>query len=391
MINLSSITNTYLFLFFIFYFTTYPLRVFFLNENFSIIYVQLILTPFLIFFYINNINVLVKFKKNDLLYMGLIICIILLYIINIIHFDFPKLLLSTFYKYVNFSFLFLIFFIIKNNIKIHSLNNLQWLFFVLSVMTFIGVLCNSFLLRIPLGAVLSEKYFIGQFIRAGGGYLDPNFLSINIISLLFLSLVYINNYWLKNISVIMLFISYFLTFSRGAIVFGTIFTLAYLFYRNKKTIKVLIFSILFFMLVTYFIIDFFDMTYLFDRFTNEEGQSSTDDRFYQYNSFLSLIEEKFTLSNFILGFGGMDFFILNFGVALHSFWLNLILDIGILAPFIIIVLLFHFFFSSRNVFSKYLLAFWLLQASVLPNVPDTLFFIFILSLLPTPQREKDNI
>lgn len=392
MIRFNTFFQFYIFSFIAFYFATYPLRVYTQNQKLSIMPLMIgVLTPLLIFLYVNtarNRTYSIFIDKKAIFPLNLILSILLLYSINIVFYYPSPMLYATFIKYIIYSSLLIVFLMMKNNIQIFSFKKIQWLITILSVITFVAVIYNSFFWRIPQGVELLPKYFIGPFIRAGGGYLDPNFLSINIIVLIFLSLTYIENRLVKAISLIMLFIAYFLTFSRGAMIFGTIILLMYLFNKNKKAWQWSLTFLFLVFLITYITLEYFDLTFLFDRFYNEEGQSSTEDRLFQYRSFLYVLENSFSLKNLFFGFGGLDYFVANFGVALHSFWLNLILDIGLLAPFIIIVLWIYFFKNTKNYFSKYLLVFWFLQESFLPNLPDTLYLIFILSLLNTSTKES---
>ena len=385
----------YIFLFVITYFITYPLKVYKQNEDISILYLFVgILTPIIFFLYVHILNrkkTSFVIEKNLLIVYLLILSILLLYSVNILHYNQLKILPEIFMNYLSYSVLLTIFLIIKDRIHISSFKALQWLILALTSATFLALIHNSFLYRIPIGKEILPKYFIGPIIRAGGGYIDPNFLSINIFALIFLSYTYIDRIILRVGSLALLFLSLFLTFSRGAIIFGTIVLFIYLFNNKKKSVKWFALILILLLIISILIVYYFDLTFLFDRFTNEEGSSSTQDRLFQYRSFLSLVYDNASIKNVIMGFGGQDYFISKFGVALHSFWLSLILDIGFLAPLIILALWFYFYKNAKNNFAKYLLVFCIMQLSFLPNLPDTLYLSFILSLLNDKKNNTNEL
>jgi len=269
------------------------------------------------------------------------------------------------------------------------------LFFILSLSTFIGTFLNSILWQIPYGVEINEKYIVGIFLRAGAGYLDPNFLAMNIVILFFLNFLFIpNKSIIKLINLLMLASAIFFTFSRGSWIFFALLFFIYIYKEKKITItraKIFKFVILLFIFLVILVSigDFYiDFNSILRRFSDEEGMSSVNDRFYQYYSALNYFYSNLDFSSLILGFGGADIFKNLYGVHLHNFFLGSILDTGFLGVLIIIFLWIYFFITSNNVITKYLLIYWFLQANTLPNMPDSLFLIFIISLVSIRQRSQ---
>lgn len=147
------------------------------------------LTPVVIFAYLTDSSVnkksLINVNRKYIVLFGMILLIPLLYLVNIVYYGPTPILYKNFISYVNFSTLLLIFLTIIKDIQIPSSVKVQWLLFALSLITLLAVIYNSFFWRIPEGVTLLPKYFVGPFIRAGVGYLDPNYFSINIIILFF--------------------------------------------------------------------------------------------------------------------------------------------------------------------------------------------------------------
>lgn len=389
-IELSRLSNVYFLTFLVAYFLTYPLRVILRDPGISFVNYQVaIFAPIVLFggIYLKARVGYFRFPKSDVFPLLLLFSILMLYSANCLFFEKNFFLYMTFIKYCNYSFLLVSFMVLCKKFAIEKNNIIQIILTVLSSITFISIIYNSLFWRVPGGVEISSKYFVGPFLRAGAGYLDPNFLSINIVILLFLCLVFIRSNALKFLSSIILALSCFLTFSRGAIIFGT-FILVFYMYRESKRRLVFLASLTITLLLSMFAFNYFDITFIFRRFTDAEGLSSTEDRLYQYQAFFEYFMNNFEIYNSFLGFGGLDFFIERFQVALHSYWLNIVLDIGFIGPIIILLLWFIFFKNSYNDFSRYLLVFWFLQATFLPNLPDTLFLIFSLSLVKVQGVER---
>lgn len=389
-IELHRLSSVYFLSFLVAYFLTYPSRVIFRDPDISLVNYQVAIFAPLVFFSVIYLKARARgfcFARANVLPLVLLFSVLMLYSVNCLFFKKNFFLNLTFIKYCNYTFLLISFMLVCKRVAMVKSNFTQIVLAVLSSVTFVAIIFNCLFWRIPSNVEISSKYFVGPFLRAGAGYLDPNFLSINIVILLFLSLVLIKANVLKVLSSIVLVLACFFTFSRGAIVFGTLVLVFYI-YREYKRRIVFVSSLTIILLLLIFVYNCFDISFIFRRFTDAEGQSSTEDRFYQYQAFFEYFMNNFEIYNSFLGFGGLDFFIERFQVALHSYWFNLILDIGLIGPIIILLLWFYFFKNSHNSFSRYLLVFWFLQASFLPNLPDTLYLIFSLSLVKVQGVER---
>lgn len=365
------------------YFLTYPTRVFLINPDVSLINIILLtLAPMVLIrqFLLDGPQARIV-PKHDLYAFGIMLILLLLYGVNAAYANFSKSITATLIKYLSYSAVFLTFAITAKQIKYKNNAILTSICFSLSLFTFLAIILNSFFWRIPPNAELMDKYFIGPFIRAGGGYLDPNFLSINIIILLFFSLTHVKNNYLRPICVLLLSASVFLTFSRGALIFGFLSLIFYLIIQKKISPLKLLPWALILAGISLLLIWQYDLDFVFSRFSSNEGKSSTDDRLYQYYQFLKLVENQIGIENLFIGFGGLDIFIRDFHVALHSFWLNLILDVGFIAPLLILLLWAMYFIKAKEFYLKALLLFWFAQITFLPNLPDALFMILIMSVV----------
>ncbi|MGE0111606.1 MAG: hypothetical protein AB7S73_08520 [Aquabacterium sp.] len=232
--------------------------------------------------------------------------------------------------------------------------------------------------RLPTDLIepLDGKYFVGPFLRAGAGYLDPNFLAINLIILLVFSR-YINIGRVSRFIVASsCLIGIFLTFSRAAWLVSAILIVAAL-VRNRSTVLAMAaIGVAVIGLATNQ--DLFLDEGLFRRFVDEEGASSTADRLRQYVGALSELQNvSFESASF--GVGGPDVFFIKHGAHLHNFYLGAFIDGGLISVIAPLVALLLTFWWTGGV-SRLLIATWVAMSLFLPNVPDTLYFVISLAV-----------
>lgn len=232
--------------------------------------------------------------------------------------------------------------------------------------------------RLPEDLVepLDGKYFVGPFLRAGAGYLDPNFLAINLIILLVFSR-YLNIGRVSRFIVVSsCLIGVFLTFSRAAWLV-TAMLMAGALVRNKSTVLAML-AIGVAVIGLAVNQDLFLDEGLFRRFVDEEGASSTADRLRQYVGALSELQNvSFESASF--GIGGPDVFFIKHGAHLHNFYLGAFIDGGFISVSASLVALLLTFFWTGGV-SRLLIATWVAMSLFLPNVPDTFYFVISLAV-----------
>ncbi len=240
-----------------------------------------------------------------------------------------------------------------------------------------AALNSSYRLPSDLSEPINEKYIVGPLLRAGAGYLDPNFLAINLIILLVISYHFSFGKIARYLITTTCMLGIFLTFSRAAWLVTAAIWIA-LTWRTQKTSFWLIAIGSFAAISSQFSDEITSENGLFRRFFDEEGSSSTADRFHQYSGALSEIFNASTEKLFF-GMGGPDSFFQSYGSHLHNFYLGSFIDGGVLSTCLpIVALLSTFYISDRT--SRWLLASWFSMSLFLPDVPDTLFLAVSLAL-----------
>jgi len=113
---------------------------------------------------------------------------------------------------------------------------LKYVVIIGSVSYAIAAILNS-TYRLPSDLIepLGDKYFVGPFLRAGAGYLDPNFLAINLIVLLVVSSHFTMGTASRLIVASACLIGIFLTFSRAAWLVAAVLIASTLI-NNRKSI-----------------------------------------------------------------------------------------------------------------------------------------------------------
>lgn len=241
----------------------------------------------------------------------------------------------------------------------------------------ISALLNStYRLPTDLNEPLSEKYFVGPLLRAGAGYLDPNFLAINFIVLMVLSSYFSFGKSTRLVITSACVIGIFMTFSRAAWLITAALLLMPII-NGKSFIKIGFLGILLVLGVT------IGQTWISDegllrRFVDEEGASSTADRLRQYLGAINELENM-TVESALFGSGGADAFFVKYGAHLHNFYLGAYVNGGLLLVFtsIAVILLTYYWTDS---FSRKLIISWFAMSLFLPNVPDTFFATISIAL-----------
>jgi len=234
----------------------------------------------------------------------------------------------------------------------------------------ISAILNS-LYRLPtdFNDPLNEKYFVGPFLRAGAGYLDPNFLSINLIILMVLSSYFSFGKSTRFIIISACVIGIFMTFSRAAWLITAVLLVMPIITR-KSYIKLGVFGILCVLGVA------IGQTWitdegLFRRFVDEEGASSTADRLRQYLDAINELQNM-TIETALFGIGGADAFFVKYGAHLHNFYLGGFISGGMLLVFASIATILLTYYWTGGVSRKLVIA-WFAMSLFLPNVPDTFY------------------
>lgn len=248
---------------------------------------------------------------------------------------------------------------------------------IVSISCFAAVILNSVFRHVPQDFLVSydKKYLVGIFFRAGAGYMDCNFLASFFIINMLISYKVLASSFGRSICIGLLFVSVVLTFSRAGLILAMICILYFSLTGFKLNIKSVanlsVGAILFFSLLI------LNAETIFERFVGAEGESSTDSRLNQYNSFFSHIAENVSASNVLFSYGGQDTFMLYYGEHLHNFILSSIMEIGWISTLIYMVALFIFWINfCKSGISKLAFICTLAIMSVLPTTPESIFFMF---------------
>ena len=243
----------------------------------------------------------------------------------------------------------------------------------------LAIILNS-LGAIPPEIRLENKYFYGVFIRAGGGYVDPNALGLTVIITLAI-------FWQKLThskiltfaSVITAIIAAAFTFSRTTQIMTIAFFLlkSRLLSSNSKNLKlpILIGSIT----ILFYISASIDLSVFFERYSSDEGASSTNDRIRQIKLFLEILNQS-EPHEILLGYGGQPSFQMITGSAMHATILTILLDVGAI-PFVGMILFYLFSLIFSTTKKEFLFRFLcILSNQMLPFIPE-LFFLYVFYVL----------
>jgi hypothetical protein len=325
----------------------------------------------------------IRVKRRELSAMFLLGVIVFAYLLNGVLADNDSVFQQSLYKHAAFTMLLVVLMTFHGRVGFVVPNQrIAWLVTFLSLATLTAVVLNSLFVRIPSDVLLLDKYYVGHLVRAGGGYLDPNFLSLNIASLIFVALMMVSRGSpLRWVNLTMLLVALFLTFSRGAYVFISLSVLM-LFLRGSKSERRLVAGITVIAIALFFwLTELYGASFLFRRFADEEGISSTDDRLRQYAQALDYIASNFEVQNLFRGFGGMGVFYAQHAVHVHNYLLAGVLEVGLIPILLLMALFTYFFRTAGTLQAKLYLVFAGLQLMILPNLPDPLYLGFAISLV----------
>lgn len=387
-ITVSPAASGFFLAFAIAYYVSYPARVFCADSELEIF--RPILAVCFIVFVVRHLGEVwsgrgvIRVASRDALVIALMVLVVASYGVNAMIFDYDELIVHAFYKNAAFALVVAVFLLFRGRLRMRGDDGgLCALVTTLVAMTCIAVILNSVFQRLPLTLpFLDEKYFVGPLVRAGGGYLDPNFLSLNIVSLLFVTLMALpNRRLLRWANVALLLACVFLTFSRGAYLFVAVslFLLALKGSRGERR-AVLALALIVAMAVM-ILLHVYGADFLFRRFSDEEGASSTNDRLFQYSSAFEYLAANFGPGNLFIGFGGLTTFQERYGMHLHNYLLALLLDIGVLPALCLLGVYLYFVCTAETLYGRLYLALAGLQLMSLPDSPDPLYLGFVIALL----------
>jgi hypothetical protein len=251
-----------------------------------------------------------------------------------------------------------------------------------------AILNSTYRLPTDLIEPLDAKYFVGPFLRAGAGYLDPNFLAINLITLLIFSNYITMGKMVRLIVISACVIGIFMTFSRAAwLVTAALLIMPII---NKKSfIQIGVILILGVLSLSIGQSWLFDDDGLFRRFFDEEGASSTADRVRQYIGAISELQ-NISFESAFFGIGGADTFFSKYGAHLHNFYLGAFVDGGVLSVIIPLVTLLLTYYWTSGI-SRRLITAWFAMSLFLPDVPDTFYLTIALAVVLGLSTSKNSV
>lgn len=371
--------EVYLAVFLFGYYMSYPAKVLLTNSQASTLVASTIVGWIYIFFYFFN-N---KKRLSDRVSPRRIIifCMLVAAATNVTlsakYHDFPSTLTFDANKYIIYLGACTPMIMISKNGISKSSFILKYTIILSSVAYAISAILNS-AYRLPtnLTEPISEKYFVGPFLRAGAGYLDPNFLAINLIILMIISGYFSYEKSARFIITSACVIGVFMTFSRAAWLVTAALLLAPIINR-KSVIKIGLIGMLGILFLTVGQTWISDEG-LFRRFVDEEGASSTADRLRQYYGALNELQNM-TIESALFGMGGPDAFFIKYGAHLHNFYLGGFISGGVLSLTIPIITLLLTYYWTRGISRKIIVA-WFAMSLFLPNVPDTFYVIISIAV-----------
>lgn len=364
--------EVYLAIFVFGYYMSYPAKVFLTNTEASTLAASAIVGWLYIFFYLVN--------KKERFFDGIsprriiILCALTIAALNVTlsakYQNFPLTLTHDANKYI----IYLgactpMIMISKGGISKSSLI-LKYTISLSAISYAISAILNStYRLPTDLNEPINEKYFVGPFLRAGAGYLDPNFLAINLIILLVFSSYFSFGRGARFIVTSACVVGILMTFSRAAwLVTATLLVMPVIHKRSFTRIGIIgIAGVLGLTIGQTWITD----EGLLRRFVDEEGASSTADRLRQYVGALNELQNV-TMESALFGIGGADAFFVKYGAHLHNFYLGAFISGGALLVIVSIATLISTYYWTNGI-SRKLIAAWFLMSLFLPNVPDTFY------------------
>ncbi|TXG76608.1 hypothetical protein E6P97_03255, partial [Patescibacteria group bacterium] len=209
-----------------------------------------------------------------------------------------------------------------------------------------AILNSTYRLPTDLDEPINAKYFVGPLLRAGAGYLDPNFLAINMIILMIISGYFLYGKGTRFFITSACVIGVFMTFSRAAWLVTAILLLVPII-NKKSVIKMGVVCMLGVFALTIgqsWISD----EGLFRRFLDEEGASSTADRLRQYFGAINELQNM-TIESALFGIGGPDAFWAKYGSHLHNFYLGAFISGGLLLVIIQIATLILIYYWTHGI------------------------------------------
>lgn len=229
--------------------------------------------------------------------------------------------------------------------------------------------------RIPAGAEIHPKHFYNGTMRAGAGYVDPNALGLTLICSIAIVWSEISKHEaLKYFAIVVAAFASIETYSRGVQITLFLFVL----FSLRETLSFRKFALIFVFASFILAVSFhnFDHEFLllFQRFFNDEGQSSVIDRVRQYNIFFDLLSYG-KISNFLSGFGTQVHFKDLAGVHLHSLLGAVVIDAGFIPAIFLIAFLVSIWLGTRGFYARAFSLSLIFVTMVLPFIPELLFSV----------------
>ena len=376
---MSNAINLYFILFITGYFATYPIRVLATNNDLSILPITLIPGALLLGFVALTKLKHIRINGQGLLILGLLAIIVLFYSVNVSTFSASPSLKGLYDKHLVFFIAVAPLLLFYRHITLKSGNIwLSTLLLGLALLQVVGAILNSVFIQLPIAPEeLLDKYYVGFLLRAGAGYLDPNFLALNFLLLLFLARAVVSSNVVKTIIQFSLFSAIILTFSRSAWVMLLLFSTVATFKESR--INAGLFAI-FLLGILVLLIANSDLAVMFRRFTDDEGTGSLNDRIDQYTIALDLFNRKYGFDTILLGFGGPDWFKFSYGRHLHNFYMGMVVDAGFISLGALLLLIGYFLTIVKNEW-RLMGVIWVVSVIVLPSVPDTLYLTLVLGIV----------
>lgn len=363
------------FIFLLGYLLTYPAKVFTRSQSLSLVTIAIAI---IILACIVGMKLFLnaKIQRNSLV---IILFLYLFYISVILNFlvfqdNYYSLLI---YKYGIYTSVLFLFFILKPEFTIKKNKYLDFGLLSTAIFMLSAAILNSFFQRLPSGLdELSYQYYIGPFfVRAGGGYIDPNYLGMLLGFCIYFISQFAFRKWVAICCYLAIAVSILLTFSRGALMASAIIILL-IALKKKSTLKYIVFSGIFLIITFVF---WGDEIVFFERFTSTEATSSTDSRFEQYHIFYNYISNHFEIQNFIIGFGGMNRFVELANIALHNFFMSIFFDFGLIGTILSLVITLLFFLKCNDFAKRLLFIYIMIIMQFQHNLPDTVYFLYLIS------------
>lgn len=383
--------------FFLAYIISYPVQVFTLGEMSGLFGLFIAISFLLLLLNIFSVRGPLKIDKKTIFIINIMAILPISYLISY-YVNPDEYYSSILFKTLVLFILFVVLLFPRNlslfisNIHTKSLNIYKpglftsWVIFGIPISIMLLAAIKNSLGALPQGVVLNDKYFYGPFIRAGAGFVDPNALGIMTIITFSIFFEYFSRYRsLLIFSSLAIFALAAITFSRTSqILYIVFFIFKIVKHLNKADIALMTFF--FIAILSYLFYQNFEVIYVFfERYFNEEGQSSSGDRLNQINVLLEIIS-NINLKGLLFGIGGQEAFQRVSGSAMHSAPLSIFIDAGIL-PSIAVFLFFGISIiqSLKKPFNLFQIV-AVLTCFVLPYIPELFFLLCIYFVIENKNR-----